>query len=99
MIVALAVIDVFYVGILAFHADFDPLGSPHTHALGLQFGQGNAAGATGEAVDAFLRHIFLFPEKRAGPLNGDAPGFFFNHYNHLLSIIQQVAEKRKMKNY
>ena len=42
---------------------------------------------------------FLVTEKDSGSLNGDAPDFFFDHYNHLPYIITQVAPKRKMKCY
>ena len=52
-----------------------------------------------ETVAVFFGYILLVPEEGSGPLNGDAPGFFFDHNNHLLSIIQQIASKRKMKKY
>ena len=94
-----AVIDGLGVGVAAVEADTAALGCPDTHALGLQLGQRNPTGAEQIDIDAFLGHILLLPEKGPGPLNGDTPGFFFDHSNHLLSIIQQVAAKRKMKNY
>ena len=49
--------------------------------------------------DPFFRYIFLFPEKTSRPLDGNTPDLFFYHYDHLILIIQQIAAKRKMKNY
>jgi hypothetical protein len=93
------VVDFFHIGIFAFHVELDPLGSPDTHALGLQFRKDNTTAFKRITVDAFFCHIFLLPEKRSCPLDGNAPDFFFDHPAHLLFIIQQIAAKRKMQNY
>ena len=87
-------INVFYISFFTFHADLDPLGSPDTHALWLQFCQMDFAGAEGKIVDAFFGHIFLVTEKISGSLDGDAPDFFFHHVYHLVHIILQIAGKR-----
>ena len=46
----IAVINVFYIGVIAFHANLDPLGGPDTHTLWFQFGQLDAAKAEAEIV-------------------------------------------------
>ena len=95
----IAVIDFRNVCIFTFHIYFDPLGSPDTHTLGFQLGQLNTAGVVGKDRGGFFQNIFLFPEKVSGPLNGYAPGFFFQHGYHPVFILQQLAVKRKMEKY
>ena len=95
----ITVIDVFYIFRLALHMHMDSLGSPDTHTLGLQLRQLDPAGAVAINVGVFFCHIFLFPEESADSLDGNTPGFLFDHSNHLMFIIQQVSAKRKMKNY
>ena len=94
-----AVINILNIGIVTLHADLDPLGSPYTHTLGLQFCQMDTAGSESVVIDTFFDNRFLFPEETSGALNGNTPDFFFYHINHLFSMIQHVAAKRKMKNY
>ena len=92
-------IDIFNVFRLAFHADLDPLCGPDAHTLGLQLCQGNAAGVKQEGVGIFFCDIALVPEKGSCPLQGDTPGFFFGHVDHLISdIIPHLGTKRKRKN-
>ena len=93
------VINAFYIGILTLHAHLDALGGPDTHALGLQLGKGDPASIVQKNIDVFLGHILLFPEKAACPLDGYAPGFFFQHSHPLLCMIQQITPKREMQNY
>jgi hypothetical protein len=91
----IAVINVLYVRIIAFHLNFDALGCPDTHTLGLQFRQGNAAGTECKIVDALFGHIFLLPKERAGALNGDAPGFFFHHDGSPQTYFTATCRKKK----
>jgi hypothetical protein len=93
------VVDFFHIGIFAFHVELDPLGSPDTHALGLQFRQLYAAAVEQEYIGIFLCHVVLIPEKGSCPLQGNAPGFFFGHVDHLVcDIIPHFGTKRKRKN-
>ena len=85
--------------VVALKADPAPFGGPDAHALGLQLRQLDPAGAVAINIGAFFRHILLLPKKRTGPLDGYAPGFFFDHKYHLNDIIHQLAAKRKMGNY
>jgi hypothetical protein len=55
------------------------------------------AGTISKTVAAFFGHILLLPEKVSGPLNGYAPGFFFQHGYHPVFILLQLAVKRKME--
>ena len=65
----------------------------------LRAGLGMVDGMVNMMPNVKVGHIGLFPEKGPGSLQGNTPGFFFDHGNHLSPIIQQVSAKRKMQNY
>ena len=87
----ISVINVFYVSIVAFHANLDSFGGPDSHTFGLQLSQMDPTGAAGKVVDAFFGYILLVPEEASGTLNGNTPGFFLYHVAHLPYIIQQIS--------
>ena len=93
----IAMVDGFDVSVITLHAEVDALGGPYTHALGLQFRQSDAAGTIMKQIAVFFSYIHLFPEEGTCPLKRNAPGFFFDHGNHLPDIIAQKAKNGKVK--